>query len=197
MTLTVIEDREADLAAGESERRSSAELNDFLRDVEARAYRITLAATRDPEDALDIVQDAMIRLVRRYAGRPSAEWAPLFYRILKNRTRDWHRRQAVRRRVFSLFTSPRESRSDPIDTAPAARSEEPSEQLRNQRAMRALEAALRELPERQREAFELRNFEGLDVEQTAMAMGCTAGSVKTHYSRAVRRLRERLGEHWG
>lgn len=168
----------------------------FLRDVEARAYRITLAAVRDSDDALDIVQESMIKLARYYSARPADEWAPLFYRILKNRTRDHHRRQAVRRKVFSLFGSSDENRRDPIEEAPGLPSENPSRCLETEHAMAALEDALRQLPERQREAFVLRNFEGLDVRQTAAAMGCTDGSVKTHYSRAVRRLRELLGEHW-
>lgn len=168
----------------------------FLREVEGRAYRIALVQIRDGDEALDIVQDAMIRLVRRYADRPREEWAPLFYRILQNRIRDMQRRRAVRVRVLSFFGgTASEDEQDPLLEAPAPRSEEPLAQLTSDDAMRALEQALDELPARQREAFMLRNFEGLDVAQTALAMSCTEGSVKTHYSRAVHRLRVVLAEH--
>jgi RNA polymerase sigma-70 factor (ECF subfamily) len=167
-----------------------------LRDVEARAYRIALVQIRDRDEALDIVQDAMIRLVRRYADRPSEEWAPLFYRILQNRIRDMQRRRAVRSRVISFFGgTASDDERDPIVEAPAPQAESPLEQVTAGDAMQALERALGELPARQREAFVLRNFEGLDVAETAAAMGCTDGSVKTHYSRAVHRLREVLAEH--
>jgi RNA polymerase sigma-70 factor (ECF subfamily) len=173
-----------------------ARLEAFLREVEARAYRIALVHVRDRGEALDIVQDAMIRLVRRYAERPSEEWPPLFYRILQNRIRDIQRRRMVRSRVMSFFGgTASEDEHDPIVEAPAPRAEEPLEQLSADDAMRALEQALGELPARQREAFVLRNFEGLDVAQTAVAMSCTEGSVKTHYSRAVHRLRVVLAEH--
>ena len=175
---------------------SGAEIDAFLREVEARAYRIALVNIRDRDEALDIVQDAMIRLVRRYADRPSAEWPPLFYRILQNRIRDIQRRRAVRSRVMSFFGgTASEDEHDPIVEAPAPRAEQPHEQARADDAMQALERALATLPARQRESFTLRNFEGLDVAGTAVAMGCTEGSVKTHYSRAVHRLRELLAEH--
>jgi RNA polymerase sigma-70 factor (ECF subfamily) len=174
----------------------SGAIEAFLREVEARAYRIAYIHVRDRDEALDIVQDAMIRLVRRYAGRPSAEWPPLFYRILQNRIRDFQRRRAVRSRVLSFFGgTAAEDEYDPLVEAPGPRSEEPLAQVTSGDAMQALEQALRLLPARQREAFVLRNFEGLDVAQTALAMSCTEGSVKTHYSRAVHRLREMLAEH--
>jgi RNA polymerase sigma-70 factor (ECF subfamily) len=167
-----------------------------LREVEARAYRIALVHVRDRDEALDIVQDAMIRLVHRYAKRPSEEWAPLFYRILQNRIRDIQRRRTVRSRILSFFGgTASEDEQDPLVQAPAPRAEEPLAQVQAGDEMEAVEKALRELPARQREAFVLRNFEGLDVAQTAVAMGCTEGSVKTHYSRAVHRLREMLAEH--
>jgi RNA polymerase sigma-70 factor (ECF subfamily) len=167
-----------------------------LRDVEARAYRIAVVHIRDRDEALDIVQDAMIRLVQRYSNRPSDEWAPLFYRILQNRIRDVQRRRAVRSRVMSFFGgTASEEEHDPLVEAPAPRSENPLAQVTSDDAMRALEQALNALPQRQREAFMLRNFEGLDVAQTAVAMSCTEGSVKTHYSRAVHRLRVVLSEH--
>jgi RNA polymerase sigma-70 factor (ECF subfamily) len=175
---------------------SGAEIEAFLREVEARAYRIALVNIRDRDEALDIVQDAMIRLVTRYADRPREEWPPLFYRILQNRVRDIQRRRAVRSRVLSFFGgSASEEEHDPIAEAPAPLAEDPVEQVKAGAAMQALEQALAALPARQREAFTLRNFEGLDVAQTAVAMECTEGSVKTHYSRAVHRLRELLAEH--
>jgi RNA polymerase sigma-70 factor (ECF subfamily) len=168
----------------------------FLREVEARAYRIALVQIRDRDEALDIVQDAMIRLVQRYAERPRDEWAPLFYRILQNRIRDVQRRRAVRSRVLHFFGgTASEEEHDPIAEAPGPRAENPLAQVTADDAMRALERALEELPVRQREAFMLRNFEGLDVAETAVAMSCTEGSVKTHYSRAVHRLRVVLAEH--
>jgi RNA polymerase sigma-70 factor (ECF subfamily) len=175
---------------------SRAEIEAFLRDVEARAYRIALVHIRDRDEALDIVQDAMIRLVQRYSNRPSDEWAPLFDRILQNRIRDVQRRRAVRSRVLSFFGgTASDEEHDPLVEAPAPRGENPLEQVTSDDAMRALERALNALPQRQREAFTLRNFEGLDVAQTALAMSCTEGSVKTHYSRAVHRLRVVLSEH--
>jgi RNA polymerase sigma-70 factor (ECF subfamily) len=175
---------------------SGAAIEAFLREVETRAYRIALVNVRDRDEALDIVQDAMIRLVRRYAQRPSAEWRPLFYRILQNRIRDVQRRRSVRSRVLSFFGGvASEDEQDPLLLAPGPESDNPLERVAAGDAMLALEQALLMLPARQREAFMLRNFEGLDVLQTAAAMKCTEGSVKTHYSRAVHRLRELLREH--
>ena len=96
---------------------------------------------------------------------------------------------------MSFFGGQEGEEYDPIAQAPGPSSENPTEVLARNDAMDALEQALRDLPRRQREAFMLRNFEGLDVAETAAAMGCSDGSVKTHYSRAVHRLRETLGEH--
>jgi RNA polymerase sigma-70 factor (ECF subfamily) len=174
---------------------SRAEMEAFLRDVESRAFRIAVVSTRDADEALDVVQDAMISLARRYADRSVEEWRPLFYRILKNRIRDWQRRRIVRGRVMSFFGGQEGEEYDPIAQAPGPSSENPTEALARSDAMDALEQALRDLPRRQREAFMLRNFEGLNVVETATAMGCSDGSVKTHYSRAVHRLRDMLGEH--
>lgn len=169
----------------------------FLAEVERRALRIATYCTGDRDEALDIVQDAMLKLVRNYAGRPSAEWRPLFYRILANRITDQQRREAVRRRVIAWFVPAAEGdESDPIDALPDPRAQAPDELLARADAMTALEAALRQLPVRQQQAFLLRSLEGLDVAETATAMGCSEGSVKTHYSRAVHRLRATLGDHW-
>jgi len=177
--------------------RREQDLNRFFADVEGRALRIAEIAVRNRDDAMDLVQDAMIRLVRKYADRDPAEWAPLFYRILQNRVRDFQRRQTVRNRVIAWFGRPGdEDDFDPVAAAPDPDGRTPDDTLQTQDAMRELARALGALPARQREAFMLRNFEGLDVAQTARAMGVTDGSVKTHYSRAVHALREKLGEHW-
>lgn len=182
---------------GVSTLKSEAKLNRFFAEVEKRALRIAEINIRDRDEALDLVQDAMIRLARNYAGRPDKEWAPLFYRILQNRIRDWQRRQVVRNRVMVWFGKGNEDNDyDPVAAAPDLAGRSPEEELQTHEAMQSLEAAISGLPGRQREAFMLRTFEGLDVAGTATAMGCSQGSVKTHYSRAVHSLRETLGEHW-
>ena len=174
------------------------QLNQFLAEVERRALRIAEIGVRYRDEALDLVQDAMIKLARNYSGRPHEEWAPLFYRILQNGVRDWHRRQKVRNRVMVWFgrANPGDDDYDVVQQAPDPAGRTPDEQLANTEAMQRLEGAVQALPGRQREAFMLRTFEGLDVAGTATAMGCSEGSVKTHYSRAVHTLREKLGEHW-
>ncbi len=175
-----------------------AELNRFFIEVERRALRIAEIGVRDRDEALDLVQDAMIRLAKKYADRNVEEWTPLFYRILQNGVRDWHRRQAVRNRVMVWFGrgNKDDGEYDVVAAAPDPAGRTPDEQLQSREAMLILEEGIAALPGRQREAFMLRTFEGLDVAGTALAMGCSQGSVKTHYSRAVRTLRKTLGEHW-
>lgn len=174
------------------------QLNEFLAEVERRALRIAEISVRDRDEALDLVQDAMIKLVKNYAERPRDEWTPLFYRILQNGVRDWHRRQKVRNKVMVWFgrKAPSDDDYDLVEQAPDPAGRTPDEQLQTSEAMQQVEVAVRGLPDRQREAFVLRTFEGLDVSGTAIAMGCTEGTVKTHYSRAVHSIREQLGEHW-
>ena len=133
---------------------------------------------------------------RKYSSRAYEEWTPLFYRILQNGVRDWHRRQSVKKRVIAWFGNPGDEEPDVIAAAPDTAGRTPQEHLESREAMLGLERALAELPQRQKEAFMLRTFEGLDVAGTAAAMGCSTGSVKTHYSRAVHTLREMLGDHW-
>ena len=152
-------------------------------------------ASGNRDEAFDIVQDAMLALTRRYAERAPQEWGPLFQRILQSRIRDSYRRARVRNRWRVWFSSDNEN-DDPLATLPDPRARRPEELLGTERAGVALEAALRSLPLRQQQAFLLRSWEGLDVCATAAAMGCSQGSVKTHYSRAVHRLRELLEDHW-
>ena len=175
----------------------SRAMDRFLAEVERRALRIAQYAVGDRDEALDIVQDAMIRLVQSYGGRPGEEWRPLFYRILTNRITDHQRRQSVHRRVIAWFAPVADDdAADPIAELPDERPVAPDQELERSDAMAALERALRELSDRQRQAFLLRSLEGLDVADTAAAMGCSEGSVKTHYSRAVHSLRLTLGDHW-
>ena len=174
------------------------QLGEFLAEVERRALRIAEIGVRDRDEALDLVQDAMIKLARNYGSRSREEWTPLFYRILQNGVRDWHRRQAVRNRVMVWFrpAKPEDNDYDVIATAPDPAGRSPDQQLENSEAMQDMELAVHDLTTLQREAFMLRTFEGLNVAGTAAAMGCSEGSVKTHYSRAVHTLRDKLGEHW-
>jgi RNA polymerase sigma-70 factor (ECF subfamily) len=170
-------------------------LGQFLAGVEVRAFRIAQAALRHEDDALDAVQDAMLQLARAYAGRPPEEWKPLFYRILENRIRDIQRRRTVRARVMAWLPLGGDAPDDPDPVADAASEEpQPGRRLEIDEAMVALEQALALLPRRQQQAFLLRTLEGLDVAQTARAMGCSEGTVKTHYFRALQTLRAQLKE---
>jgi len=187
---------DVDLTDPEEQTRSRA-LNQFLAGVELKAFKIAQAALRHEDDALDAVQDAMLQLARAYSKRPPEEWKPLFYRILENRIRDMQRRRTVRGRVMAWLPL-RHGEEDDEDFDPVAHAPsqdpQPVRQLELEEAVGALEEALQRLPRRQQQAFLLRTLEGLDVAQTALAMGCSEGSVKTHYFRAVQTLRAQLGE---
>ncbi len=153
-------------------------------------------ATGNREEALDIVQDAMLVLTRRYGSHTETDWGPLFHRILQTRILDWYRRHRVRNRWLTWLGREDEDGDDPLAALPDSQARRPEDTLGNDRAGAALEAALQDLPLRQQQAFLLRAWEGLDVAATAAAMGCSEGSVKTHYSRAVHSLREMLEDHW-
>ncbi|ROR34317.1 RNA polymerase sigma factor [Inmirania thermothiophila] len=174
-------------AGGEPLERQ-ATLERFFAEVGARALRHAELATGDRDEALDLVQEAMIRLASRYRHRPAQEWGALFYRILENGIRDWQRRQAARRRWLGWLRLADGAGGDAApDPAP-----DPASELAAEDARRALERALRTLPWRQQQAFRLRVWAGLDVASTARAMGCSEGSVKTHLSRALAALRPLL-----
>lgn len=186
---------DVDLTDPEEQTRTRA-LNQFLAGVELKAFKIAQAALRHEDDALDAVQDAMLQLARAYADRPSEEWKPLFYRILENRIRDMQRRRTVRGRIMAWLPvrgDEDEEDYDPVAQAPSLEPQ-PVRRLELDEAVGALEQALGRLPRRQQQAFLLRTLEGLDVAETARAMGCSEGSVKTHYFRAVQALRAQLGE---
>ena len=176
-------------------RAAPASMDAFLAQVERRAFRMAELNLGHREDALDAVQDAMLRLVKHYSDKPPQEWTPLFWGILRRRIVDLQRRRKVRSIVVGWLGGKDEDGDDlpawePADTAPG-----PLERLHDTQSYADMAAAVKRLPQRQREAFMLRVLEGLDVAETAQAMGCSEGSVKTHLSRALQRLRDQL-EDW-
>jgi len=169
-------------------------LDGFLASIERRAFRMAELALGHREDAMDAVQDAMIGFLG-YRERPQAEWPALFFSVLRSRITDRHRRNTVRRRVLAVFGRVEdENAEDPMAQFADARPG-PAETDERQRAWKALGLALRALPRRQREAFLLRELQGLSVAEAATAMGCSEGSVKTHLFRAQAALRAHL-EDW-
>jgi RNA polymerase sigma-70 factor (ECF subfamily) len=172
------------------------ELSEFLKSVEKRAFKRSLYHVRDEEAALDIVQDSMMKLVEHYGHKPVDELPMLFQRILSNTTLDWFRRQKTRKALFSNLSDfeadSADGEFDLLETLDVSDGSDQTEsaQSATERAqiLREIELAVETLPARQREAFLMRYWEELDVAETAAAMGCSEGSVKTHCSRAVQAL---------
>ncbi|HVY07257.1 MAG TPA: RNA polymerase sigma factor [Burkholderiales bacterium] len=178
------------------------ELAAFLAEVERRAFKQAMFAVRDQHLALDIVQDAMLKLADKYPDRPAGELPLLFQRILQNTIRDFYRRQKVRSLWTTLFSSLQSKDDnedyDPLESmeteGPGGKGDSPADRLERSQVAGIIEQGLERLPPRQREAFLLRYWEELDVAETAQAMGCSEGSVKTHCSRATHALAAFLKE---
>lgn len=179
---------------------SSAELSQFLESIERRAFKQAFYAVRDEDSALDVVQDAMIKLAERYGDKPAAELPMLFQRILQNTINDHFRRQKVRTTWTTLFSS-LSGGDDNEDfdflesleaEAGSVQAESAADKVERAQVLAAIEAEVQKLPARQREAFVMRYWEDMDVAETAAAMGCTQGSVKTHCSRATHTLAHAL-----
>ncbi len=176
------------------------ELSDFLKSVEKRAFKRSVYHVRDDEAALDIVQDSMMKLAQHYGDKPAAELPMLFQRILSNSTLDWFRRRKTRNALFSNMSDFESAGDDGdfdlLETLESSANSEGTESAQDatERAqiLRQIEVEIRELPGRQREAFLMRYWEEMDVAETAAAMGCSEGSVKTHCSRAVHALSKAL-----
>lgn len=180
-------------------RASRLALDGFLASVQRRALAIARAASGNAEDAMDVVQDSMLQLVKSYADRDEEEWRKLFYRILNNKINDLFRRRKLQQRFGSLLpgllsqnNSEQDTLADPFESIPSAEGD-PDTHLQRQRTVVSLHVQISRLPRRQREAFILRCWEGFSTHETAQTMGCSEGSVKTHYSRALRTLRANLG----
>ncbi|HEY4317541.1 MAG TPA: RNA polymerase sigma factor [Herbaspirillum sp.] len=177
------------------------ELADFLENVERRAFKQAVYAVRKDEAALDIVQDAMIKLAEKYGDKEAAELPPLFQRILQNTIHDYFRREKVRSTWVSLFSSVGHDSENQEDYDPlehyqpepgTAAAESGSDKVERAQTLSAIDEEVQKLPARQREAFLMRYWQDLDVAETAAAMGCSEGSVKTHCSRATHALAQAL-----
>ena len=176
------------------------ELSDFLKSVEKRAFKRSVYHVRDEDAALDIVQDSMIKLTVNYADKPAGELPMLFQRILQNTTLDWFRRQKTHRALFSNMSdfekAGEDGEFDLLETLESINTSEGTESSETQvsrgQILQQIDDAVQLLPTRQREAFLMRYWEEMDVAETAAAMGCSEGSVKTHCSRAVQALSKTL-----
>lgn len=173
-------------------------MEEFLQSIERRAFHMARMATGSRDDALDIVQDAMFKLVEKYSAKSASEWRPLFYRILNRKITDHYRRNAVKNRLISLASFGMQSGdegADLIDRAEGRKSDAPDQTVARELQMQILSEAVAQLPGRQREAFMLRCWDGMSTAITAETMGCSQGSVKTHYSRAMHSLRASLEDY--
>lgn len=171
-------------------------MQQFLSSIEGRAFSMAQFATKNREDALDIVQDSMFKLVQKYSAQPKEQWKPLFYRILQTRILDWHRRQSVHHRFRSwLHWDEEDDTENPIEQIADAAQAAPDIALQDAQFGDDLNTALTTLPVRQQQVFLLRVWEGMDIAETAKVMQCSESSVKTHYTRALEKLRGQLGAH--
>jgi RNA polymerase sigma-70 factor (ECF subfamily) len=163
----------------------------FLADIEKKAYHIAAFAAGSHADALDLIQDSMIKLVTNYADKPAEQWKPLFYKILRNRITDWHRHQKVKNLLFFRKNPQNEDKED--EWPPAMNVEQnpdtPEAVLKKAQQQATAIEHLKTLSGKQQQCFLLRSWEGMSTAQTADIMGCSQGSVKTHYSRAVIKMR--------
>lgn len=185
----------ADIVTGAKELNlnSTADMDAFLKQVEQRAFVMARFATNQEEEALDIVQDAMLKLVQKYSHLDKEDWPKYFFRILHNKINDWYRREKVRNRWRVFFNNKPDSGDFNIeDTVAQSVFREPESAFIGEESSKDLLSAIDELPFRQKQALTLRLWEGFSVADTAAIMGCSEGSVKTHFSRAVHRLRDIL-----
>lgn len=164
-------------------------MDGFLAQVEKKAYRMAVLQVGGHADALDVIQDSMIKLVSNYQERPSQEWKPLFYKILHNRIRDWQRQQKMKNLMFFWRSGEGADEGEEWPPATGDASDTPEGGLVSAQLQDAVLLHLKHLPAKQQQCVLLRSWEGFSVEDTADIMGCSQGSVKTHYSRAMTKLK--------
>ena len=181
----------------------SSPIDKFLAESEYKAFKIALYALRDEQTALDVVQDAMFKLVQKYSNKPEAEWPALFFTILNNRITDvrrWRKLHEVAGKTISIFRSRDGGEEDLLESGLGADTNPPQDQpetavlakqLRNE-----IDKALEYLSDRQRQVFILREWQGMSVRDTASVLGCSEGSVKQHHFRAMKSLRAKLAGVW-
>ena len=168
-------------------------IEDFLKDVSIRAFNICVVSCNNKDDAHDIVQNSMCKLVEKYKHNPSNQWKPLFYTILRNKLNDYYRKKALTNKIFaSRDTDEEYEETVSYSPNPSDQSNNPQKSIETMERRSALKSALSILPRRQQQAFMFRYWEGFSTRETALAMNCSEGSVKTHLSRANERLRELL-----
>ncbi len=165
-------------------------LDQFLSEVERPAYRMAEIATRNPDDALDIVQDAMIKLVEKYAHKPEEQWRPLFYTILNSRITDYHRKSTLTGRIFSWMGA--DDNVEDMDIVPTSAG--PLELLTEELTLERFLIGMESLSTRQQQVFMLRTWQGFSVAETADILKCSKGSVKTHLFRANESLMKSINQ---
>ncbi len=169
----------------------------FFKSIERQAYRMAQFSCSNHDDALDLVQDAMCKFVAKYAEKPEEEWKALFYKILQNKIRDFYRKESVRSRWRTwLGGDSEEGDADPLEQLADPKGQTPERETGNHQAFDHLQRELKNLSLKQQQVFLLRAWEGLSVKETAVAMSCSEGTIKTHYFRATEHLRKKLGDHW-
>lgn len=168
----------------------------FLQSIERKAYRMAQLSLSEHADAIDVIQDSMIKLVTHYSDRPPEQWKPLFYRILQNRIRDYQRQYKMKNMLFFWRSDNKEEELTQWAADEHHTFGKPEEEINKSQMQASVLLALQGLPEKQRQCFLMRSWEGMSVIDTAAAMGCSEGTVKTHYFRAVTKLRELLGEEY-
>ena len=169
----------------------------FFKAIERPAYRMALFSCSNQDDALDLVQDAMCKFVAKYTEKPETEWKALFYKILQNQIRDFYRKESVRSR-WRVWLGGRseDDVAEPLEQLADPAEQTPERETGNRQMFDHLQQELKKLSLKQQQVFLLRAWEGLSVSETALAMSCSEGTIKTHYFRATERLRKKLGEHW-
>lgn len=170
----------------------TSQLNHFFIENEKKAYAIAFMSLKNQDDALDVVQDVMIKLVEKYKHKELKLWAPLFYRMLQNRITDFHRQNTNKKKYFSFFSKDHESSVENVEDDKYISA---LKQIENNMNIECLQQALKTLPTRQLQAFVCRIWEGLSVAETAKSMKCSQGSVKTHLFRALQQIRKQVNYH--